>query len=224
MKTNAKTQVIAVALLAGVAGAANAGIKITEYMYQGVGGAGEFIELTNLSGSPIDLTGWFFLDNLAVGDAQPGDAFDLSAFGFVAPGESIIISEDAAVDFAANWNLDASVRVLGGLGDLSGRNLGRNDQVTIYDADANIVDLLSYGDEDYAGSIRTRYASGNPLDGAVGANDAYGWALSFEGDAFGSYFSVTGDLGNPGSFIPGPGSLALVGLSGLVAVRRRRMA
>lgn len=60
------------------------------------------------------------------------------------------------------------------------------------------------------------------LPGAIGLNDPFGWVLSQDGDAFGSYFSTTGDLGNPGIYIPAPGVAALLGLAGLAGARRRR--
>lgn len=216
--------IFAAALLAGSAGLASGSIRITEYMYQGVGGAGEFFELTNLGNSAIDLTGWRMLDDRGFdfANAATGDFYDLSFFGLVAAGESIVITEDDSAAFRTNWNLANEVRVLGSLGFETGRNLGRNDAIFIYDGNDNVVDVLSYGDQDFPGSIRARFASGNPFAGAVGANDATGWALSFVGDEFGSYVANSGDIGNPGFFIPAPGAMALLGLGTLAGMRRRR--
>lgn len=219
---NKSVSILAAALVAGSAGLASGSIRITEYMYQGAGGTGEFFELTNLGNAAIDLTGWRMIDDLPFNEAGPSDFFDLSFFGLVAAGESIIITEDTADFFRTNWNLDSSVRVLGGLGVDSGRNLGRNDAVVIYDANDNIVDQLFYGDQNFPGSIRTRFASGNPLAGAIGADDPFGWVLSVVGDEFGSYMSLSGDIGNPGFYIPAPGAVALLGFGGLMAGRRRR--
>jgi hypothetical protein len=91
-------------------------------MYAGVNG--EFIELTNLSGQPIDFTGWSLDDDHAV----PG-AFALAALGTVAPGESIVVTDGVAGDFRTAWSLAAGVKVLGQLGVASGNNLGRADQI-----------------------------------------------------------------------------------------------
>lgn len=85
--------VLAAASVAGSAGLASAGIRITEYMYSG--NAGEFIEFTNLGDVAIDMTGWSYDDD----SREPG-ALDLSAFGLVAPGESVVITEDLAESFA----------------------------------------------------------------------------------------------------------------------------
>lgn len=197
--------------LFAAAGAANAGMRITEYMYQGNGD--EFVEFTNLSGAAIDMTGWSFDDDSRI----PG-VLDLSAFGIVAAGESVVISEVDADTFRAIWNLDASVKVIGGYTN----NLGRNDEINLYDGNGDLVDRLTYGDQAFPGSIRTQAISGNVLPSAIGANDPYGWVLSFVGDDFGSYMSTVGDIANPGFYIPNPGVLALLAFGGLTTFRRRR--
>lgn len=204
--------IITVAGLLAVAAGANAGMTITEYMYKGVGG--EFIEFTNLSGAPIDMTGWSYDD-----DSQIPGSLDLSAFGLVAPGQSVIITEIPADTFRQIWGLSESILVIGEYDN----KLGRNDEINLYDADGNLADRLTYGDQNFPGTIRTDEVSGNPLLGAAGQNDIFNWVLSAEGDVYGSYFSQAGDLGSPGFFvIPTPGTVALLGLAGLGAVRRRR--
>ncbi len=166
------------------------GLRITEYMYSGDGG--EFVEFTNLSEEPIDLTGWSMDDD----SATPG-TFDLSAAGIVLPGQSIVITEDEAVTFMADWSL-VGVIVLG-LNDVA--KLGRNDQINIYDADDNLIDRLDYGDESYPGTIRARYASGQACEDLIGQNDIFGWVLAEVGDGYGSYASTPGDIGSPGLFV-----------------------
>ncbi|HMN96719.1 MAG TPA: lamin tail domain-containing protein [Phycisphaerales bacterium] len=171
---------------------------ISEYMYAGQGG--EFIEFTNVSGAPIDLTGWSFDDsNAGSGAILP---FDLGAFGVVQPGESVVIAEAPAETFRTVWSLPASVKVIGNLGAGNGNNLGRNDEINIYDHDGALVDRLTYGDQDFPGSIRTLGASGwTDLDG-VGINDPYAWTLALSGDVQQSYISAGGDTGNPGIYVP----------------------
>jgi predicted extracellular nuclease len=203
--------VITVAGLLAIAAGANAGMTITEYMYKGNGG--EFIEFTNLSGAPIDMTGWSYDDS----SQTPGE-FDLSGFGTVAPGQSVIITEDDEATFRSDWSLPASVLVIGGYDN----KLGRNDEINLFDAADNLVDRLTYGDEDFSGSIRTQARSGNPLVSAAGQNDIFGWELASAGDTYGSYVSANADLGNPGFYIPTPGTIALIGLAGVGAARRRR--
>ncbi len=164
-------------------------VRITEYMYSGEGD--EFVEFTNLDTNPIDLTGWSFDDDSNV----PGSV-DLSAFGTLSPGESVILTEGDAVTFAADWSL-TGVKIIGE----SSEGLGRGDQINLYDGSGVLVDRLTYGDEDFPGTIRTKDASGWPCEDAVGVDDINNWLLSFEGDLQGSVLSANGDVGHPGAFL-----------------------
>ncbi|HMN96522.1 MAG TPA: CotH kinase family protein [Phycisphaerales bacterium] len=174
-------------------------VRITEWMYAGSSAiGGEFIEFTNLGSAPVDMTGWSIDDDHRI----PG-AFSLSAIGIVLPGESVIVTEDPAESFRADWSLPPSVRIVGDLGNPLGNNLGRNDEINLFDGSGALVDRLTYGDQDFPGSVRTRWFSGLPasLD-SLGANDPYAWILAFDGDAHGSWTSANGDVGNPGVFAP----------------------
>ena len=206
---------LSLALLAALPVAAGAQIRITEWMYSGV--PGEYVELSNIGSTAVDLTGWSFDD-----DSRTPGGFSLSGFGVVAPGESVLFTEATPEDFRAAWSLDLSVKVLGGVLN----NLGRNDEINIFDASNQLVDRLTYGDQTFSGTIRTQDRSGNPNSlVALGANDPSLWSLASEGDAFGSVLSTGGGLGNPGEFalVPEPATAALVGL-GLTAfvIRLRR--
>ncbi|MEZ6319205.1 MAG: CotH kinase family protein [Phycisphaerales bacterium] len=172
---------------------ASGGMRISEWAYSA--DSGEFIEFTNMSESAIDMTGWSFDDSHAV-----AGAFDLSAFGSVAPGESVVITEAVAEDFRTAWGLGAGVKIIGELGVTTGNNLGRNDQINLFNDAGTLVDRLDFGDEDYAGSIRTKDASGQGCAQALGQNDALLWSLSEAGDAFGSFAASTGEFGTPGSY------------------------
>lgn len=203
---------LTLAIAAGLTLTASADIRITEWMYDGTGG--EFIEFTNVGAVAIDMTGWSFDD-----DSRVAGTVSLSGFGVVQPGESVILTEFSAAAFRTNWSLAASVDVIGD----NTTNLGRNDEINIFDAANALVDRLTYGDSVTApGSIRTQGVSGNALPADLGTNDVYAWFFSAPGDVFNSSFSAAGTFGNPGFYVPAPGALALVGLGTLIAGRRRR--
>lgn len=207
-------------------------VRITEWMYNSsaASGLGEFVEFTNLGSTAVNFSGWSFDDNSRTPGSQA-----LGAFGFVNPGESVILTDATEADFRASWNLATSVKVIGG----NTNNLGRSDEINLYDNSGTLVDQLTYNDQG-TGSVkgpRTSGVSAHPGSLAViGTNNASGWVLSAVGDAEHSYKSlasgalVAGDTGSPGftSFaaaVPEPESYALMlagfGLIGAVARRRR---
>lgn len=203
---------VTTALSFSVSASAN-GVYITEWMYNDV----EFVEFTNLSGAAVDFNGWSFDD-----DSRLPGVFDLSVFGLVANGESVIITETAAADFRQNWNLSSSVKVLGEYTN----NLGRNDEINLFDSLGNLIDRLAYGDQNFPGTIRTVNVSGRLTSGAgLGANDVSQWTFSALGDAENSYRALSGALGSPGiTTVPVPAAiwLLLSGILGLAGIKGRR--
>ncbi|MEO8010120.1 MAG: lamin tail domain-containing protein [Dokdonella sp.] len=163
-------------------------MRISEWMYDSAGG--EFIELTNVGGLPISLVGWRYDDD----SANPSIGFDLSGFGTVQPGESVVLSEFEAEAFLDDWNLCSNVKILGGYTN----NLGRADQINVFDADGVLVDRLTYGDVTFPGSIRTSGASGWVSAAGLGVNNVFEWTLSSVGDAEASVASSQGAIGSPG--------------------------
>lgn len=206
------TSAVIAGLALSAASFATGRIVITEWMYSGA--EGEFIELTNVGTSAIDLTGWSYDDDSRI----PG-VLDLSSAGVVQAGQSILLVEATAAAFRAAWNLDSSIVII----DQYTNNLGRADEINIFDNNGDLVDRLTFGDTVFPGTIRTQNTSGWTTPGFLGLNDVTGWFFSTLGDLQGSYFSANGDLGNPGVYvIPTPGAAALMGLGALVATRRRR--
>jgi len=207
-------------LALSIGSTSQAAMKITEWAY--AAGTGEYVELTNVGLSPIDMTGFVYDDDSRFSTVVAG-GFSLSGFGTVAPGESVVFTENVSVgDFRLYWSLDPSVKVIGSVVN----NLGRNDEINLYDNTGVLVDRLTFGDQNIAGSIRTQNISGNPASLAiVGANNVGQWVASTSGDAFGSYDSLLGDVGNPGIFtlyqaVPEPTAAVLV-LVGLAACATR---
>lgn len=158
-------------------------IQITEFEYN----TSEFVELTNVGTAPQDFTGWSFSDS----GATPGD-LSLSGFGTVAPGESVIISEDSADAFRAARGLKDTVKVVGG----NTTNLGNGDAINIYDAGNTLVDSLTYpGDK--ATQTKSGYVHADAL--AETTFSLTGWTLSSVGDAEGSWTGLNGGIGTPGA-------------------------
>lgn len=187
-----KKSITTALVLATLSGMAAGQVRITEYMYTGNGP--EFIEITNIGEDPVNLAGWSFDDSAR----EPG-AFPIGAFGTLAPGESAVITEGVEAAFRTSWQLSPAIKVIGDLGLTQGRNLGRADEINIYDANGDLVDRLTYGDDVIPGSIRTRFASGWCNTSALGLNNIFGWQLSALGDVQGTWTSAESDRGSPGS-------------------------
>lgn len=172
---------------------ASGGMRITEWMYSGT--SGEFVEFTNVSQDPIDMTGWSFDDDHAL-----AGAFSLGGLGLVQPGESVVITEADAAAFRTAWGLAADVKVIGGLGVVTGNNLARNDEINLYNASGLLSDRLTFGDQTFPGSVRTQNRSGQAGRDHIGQNDVGSWVLSSVGDVFGSWAAASGELGTPGRY------------------------
>ncbi|MEW5823148.1 MAG: DUF3616 domain-containing protein [Pseudomonadota bacterium] len=175
-----------------VSGAASANMRITEYLYSGT--PGEFIEFTNTGATPIDMTGWSFDDSSRV-----AGSFSLSGFGVVQPGESVILTEASTTDFRAAWVLCDRVKVIGGLD----QNLGRGDEINLYDAGSTLIDRLTFGDQTYPGTIRTQDISGKVSVAGLGTNAISEWLLSSVSDGEGSWSNGSGNIGSPGRTVHG---------------------
>ncbi len=164
-------------------------MRITEYMYKGDNG--EFVEFTNVGSTAINMLGWSFDDK-----SQAPGSMDLSGFGTVQAGESVILTEASEADFRTAWGgLCDGVKVVGHLS----QGLGRGDEINLYDASNALVDRLTYDDEG-SGTVdapRTKDASAWVSVAALGNNTANQWTLSTVGDAESSVASTGGDIGSP---------------------------
>lgn len=170
-------------------GASNEPVRITEYMYKGQGG--EFFEITNLGSATVSLSGWSIDDQ----SATPGT---VQLSGSLQPGQSKVITETDSFFFALDWGIPSSRVIDMGENSL----LGRNDTIYLFDASDNIVDTLTYGDEDFPGAPRTDGVSATACSASLGANDPLNWIEAAPGDALGSFAAGNGfDVGSPGTYI-----------------------
>ena len=184
-------------------------------MYQGLGtgGVGEFAEFTNTDATAIDMTGWSYSDN----HRTAGDV-SLSGFGIVAPGESVILTELTPEVFRTEWGLGSSVKVLS---DGTTDNLGRSDEINIYDASNNLIDRLTFNDQTSNGPRTQGKTCNIPASDYSQTAALSTWVLSSVGDSYGSWTSSAGEIGSPGR-IPEPATIALFGLGITAIIRRRR--
>jgi hypothetical protein len=181
----------AIALMScGVVSASPQGLRITEFTYNSA--SGEFLELTNLGTTTLNLAGWSIDDVEAV----PG-AFDLTQGGLLAVGASIVITTEPAAQFRSAWGLTSG----GVLGDNDTAKLSRTDTIHVFNPAGLVVDRLSFGDEVFEYTVRTLNVSAYVCPEAVGANDPYGWRRSVVADGQGSWTSAGGDVGSPGRHV-----------------------
>jgi hypothetical protein len=164
-------------------------MRITEWMYEGTNG--EFVEFTNVGTSTINLTGWSFDDNSRIPGSQ-----SLSSFSVVQAGESVIFSQNSSSSFRSAWGLCAGVKIVSGIVN----NLGRNDEINLYDSNNNLVDRLTYNDRGI-GAVdgpRTNIRSAWVTAAGLGVNTASLWTLSVSNDSEASYTITGGNIGSPG--------------------------
>jgi predicted extracellular nuclease len=216
-------RVFLLVVIALFATTAQAQMRITEWMYDGSIGTtnpkGEFIEFTNVGASAIDMTGWSFDDDSRT------PTISLSTFGTVAAGESVILTDATAADFRSVWGLLDSVKVIGD----NSANLGRNDEINLFDGSGVLADRLTYNDQgtDTVKGPRTQHVSANITWAALSANNASLAVKSVVGDTYLSY-QAGADIGNPGVYTPyvatpEPGTFALIAVAAgaFFALRRR---
>ncbi|RYD20530.1 MAG: lamin tail domain-containing protein [Verrucomicrobiaceae bacterium] len=205
-----KSKLIALAAAMAISPIAFAGdqdVYITEVMYTGL--FGEFIEVTNTASALVDLDGWRFDDNSA-DFATATELFDTTTE--LGLNETIVITEVSAAVFTQAWFTDAGHATPGGLVAIfenNSNNLGRNDEVNIYNDGGTPVDKLTFNDQAATGTNprgpRTEEFSAVPgVSTVLGDNIFKNWVLSAVGTGnawkAGAAAPVPGSVGSPGQY------------------------
>jgi hypothetical protein len=229
---------------------ASAAILISEVNSNGTGG--DFFELYNYGESTIDLAGYLWTDK-----SEPaynlGRTYTLNSFS-LAPGQAAVFVSDGGqngpgnADFVTNWGSPLTLPAMGsftGPAGGTGRGLGSNDAVLLWDPSGNFVSGVNYSTLDLTvtsiGGTSTlapfnRVGGGTSLGGHAGAAgggsdpESLIWdptsdptsplytAASSVGlyGSFESAASVT-TIGSPGmvNAVPEPSSLMLAAFAGL---------
>jgi hypothetical protein len=134
------------------AGPASASVLITEVNSNGTGG--DFFELYNYGESTIDLANYLWTDNKD--PAYNGErTYKLNTFS-LAPGQAAVFVSDGGQNgfgnqaFVNNWGSPLTAPPMGsftGPAGGTGRGLGSNDAVLLWDPSGNFVSGVNYGTE-----------------------------------------------------------------------------
>lgn len=215
-----------------IVGGAQANVYITEVFPGGVPGkeaTSDWFELTNTGGSTVDITGWLYDDK----SADPTEDGRISGVRQLAAGESAVVLASWSDDWSTGWEAVDAFTSHWGESQLAGVQIGYvldkdneggggmsggGEQIYLFDADGNVVDTK-------------QYLEGRANTWVVNPSDPGGALVESSLGSFGSFASqtpVTDDpaapqsIGSPGTLVPEPSSLALMGLGGLAMLRRRR--
>ncbi len=222
-------KLIAMAAVAGVAGAANADVLISEILGSTTGADWEFIEFVNMGAAAVDISGW----SLELWDSDAG-----ASFGGVDGGSPYIVGAGTIIGAGETFVM-ANADAVSGYGtftpDMDQPGSVENSSYTaiLVDAGLAVVDSVFVTD---GGDGDAANRAGAAFDAAmtVGPDGTFLPAGFARTDTVGGHVVLeffhdnrTGfDLfgGTPGinQIIPAPGALAMLGLGGLVATRRRR--
>jgi len=198
-----KNIVTTLAALAAVTVAAQAApqIKVTEVMYTGL--FGEFVEITNTGDAQQNMTGWSFSDN-----SRTPDETSIAGIGALDAGEVAVITEVSDAIFIQAWYTEPGKTALAAANIVENNvaNLGRSDEVNIYDASDVLVDRVTYNDQTSNGP-RSEDISAVPKDtwNFTSANMGTDWVLSTDAQVIGEWKAgvsgASGPVGSPGVLV-----------------------
>ena len=195
-------------------------VLITEINSNATGG--DFFEIYNYGSTPIDLTGWKWVDDKASFIHE--DARDFTVTTLAAGAKLIVVTDKTDIAaFRAAWNnLDPSVQVIAGA--TTGPGLGGSgDAVVVFDATGSVAAALNYKTASITATDGTVIqpvvrADGQPVvsghagvavggsgngvsavwDGVSTTNPAYKPAVAAQDGAF-AQSAATANVGSPGA-------------------------
>ena len=222
---------IGLAGLGVASGAASANVIFTEIFYNLNGsesGATEWVEIYNSGASDVDMSGWVY------GDSQDNAfAGGFAAGTILGAGEVAVVTFQQASVFQSIWGADVRVINIDTTISLANSASPTNETVALFDAGMNLIDQVNYETNSNGWPSGANGATisllPSALDGSMndmGAN----WAITEVGINGGrEALIVNPDISNASALdvssagvVPAPGAVALLGLGGLVAARRRR--
>lgn len=220
---------LAIATIAGIGAAAQAGVSdvsITEAFVglSGEDGTQDWFEITNNTNSAIDTASFIYDDD----SADPADGGQLDSI-MLGAGQSMIflISDDneaiddvtyasAIAEFQAIWNYSGLIGLTNG-----GGGLGQGgDAINLFLSSDNSFVTMAETPGAISGGLSTIDYVNGPMLSQLGVNGAYE-SITFFNDNLGLPNDEATLIGSPGS-VPTPGAFALLGLGGLMGARRRR--
>lgn len=181
---------LALAAFAAATAAANAQIRVTEYSYKGL--FGEYFEVSNLGASAVNITGYRFNDNsgtFSTGIALPSVTLSNR--------DTVIVTEVSATVFDLVWFIEpgfgTSPSTLKGYVANNTKNLGKVDEIRIFNPIATLIDVVSIttvpDTEDHPAVLnaaRTGWVFADLIAGS--------WKAGLPG--------ANGPVGNPGIVLP----------------------
>ena len=208
----------AIGAIAVAASSTHAYIRVTEAMSaSGSGGTNDWFEVTNYGSAAVDMTGFRMDDN----SFNFANSVLLSGINTIGAGETVVFVEStsSSFDFAAFrtfWGGLSGVQV--GFYNGSGAGVSFSsggDGVVVFNASgAEVTSRATFGAATTGSSFYFDLAPNNT--GIVSTVGTIGTQVTFQS---GTPVN-TGSLGTAIG-VPGPGALALLGLAGLAARRRR---